>query len=104
MQRGRRRNRNRMEIVADILRVAVPGARKTHIMYGANLSFEQLEKYINFLLGRGLLENETGRGEYKTTETGITYLRDFKEYLRQQETFVDRKRLLEDTLEGYHKQ
>jgi len=102
MQGGRRRNRNKMEIVADILRVAVPGARKTHIMYGANLSFEQLEKYLNVLLGRGLLDNETGEGEYKTTETGMAYLRDFKDYRKHQETFEDKKRLLEGALESRH--
>jgi len=104
MQGGRRRNRNKMEIVADILRVAVPGARKTHIMYGANLSFEQLEKYLDVLLVRGLLDNETEEGEYKTTETGMAYLRDFKEYRKHQETFEDKKRLLEGALEGHQAQ
>ncbi|MDH5362712.1 MAG: winged helix-turn-helix domain-containing protein [Aigarchaeota archaeon] len=101
MQLGTRRNRTRMEIVADILQVAVPGARKTHIMYGANLSFEQLEKYLKFLLRRGLLGNEAGKGEYKTTKTGTSYLREFKEYHKYQETFEEKKQLLEQILEGY---
>lgn len=101
MQSGTRRNRTRMEIVADILKVALPGTRKTHIMYGANLSFEQLEKYLKFLLKRGLLDNETKKGEYKTTKTGMSYLREFKEYHRYQETFEEKKQLLEEILEGY---
>lgn len=102
MQRGRRRNRNRMEIAADILKVAVPGAKKTHIMYGANLSFDQLEKYLKLLLRRRLLENEADQGMYKTSKTGLAYLKDFEEYQKHQETFEVKKQLLKGILEGYH--
>ena len=39
--------RNGLSIIADILHVAGSGAKKTHIMYFANLSHELLEKYLS---------------------------------------------------------
>jgi len=47
--------RSRIDIVANILREAVGGAKKTHIMYGCNLSFRQLQAYLDLLLNSGLL-------------------------------------------------
>jgi len=60
--------------------VAVEGAKKTHIMYGCNLSFNQLQTYLDLLLDRGLLENisETGGdsnpGFFQTTNRGQSFL------------------------------
>jgi len=49
-------HRSRIDIIADILDAADGGARKTHIMYRCNLSFKQLETYLNLLLNRRLLK------------------------------------------------
>ena len=74
-------NRTRLEILASVLGVAHSGALKTHIMYKANLSHKQLEKYLKFLKTQGLLEEvpesyETGRF-YRVTEKGIQFLKDY---------------------------
>jgi predicted transcriptional regulator len=51
-----RKNRSSIDIVANILEIAKDGAKKTRIMYLANLSFDQLKKYLNFLIDKNLLE------------------------------------------------
>ena len=62
--------------MAEMLEIAKGGALKTHILYKANLSFEQLNEYLPLLLETGLLEN-TNKGEktvYKTTAKGLRYI------------------------------
>jgi predicted transcriptional regulator len=70
-----------MEILASILHVADRGTLKTHIMYKANLSHRQLEKYMTFLQDEGLLtefiDEETGTSMYKVTERGIEFLKEY---------------------------
>ncbi len=44
--------RNDLDICADILTAARAGAKKTHIVYGANLNFKLVRKYL-----RRLIEN-----------------------------------------------
>jgi predicted transcriptional regulator len=74
-------NRTRVEILASVLDVAQHGALKTHIMYKANLSHKQLEKYLGFLKTRGLLEEVPESAEsarfYRVTEKGIQFLKDY---------------------------
>ena len=41
-----RSNRNSLDIVRDILSAALVKARKTRIMYQANLSYAQVQKYL----------------------------------------------------------
>jgi len=74
-------NRTRMEILASILKVASNGALKTHIMYKANLSHRQLEKYLGFLEETGLLsqaaDEDRGSRIYRITGKGIEFLREY---------------------------
>ncbi len=64
-----------MEIIADILRIARKGAKKTHIVYGANLNFKILQEYLDELEESGLITNHMeGGGLIETTEKGIQYL------------------------------
>jgi len=74
-------NRTRVEILASILKVASNGALKTHIMYGANLSHRQLEKYLAFLEEMGLLiqrrDEDRGTRTYRMTEKGSDFLREY---------------------------
>jgi len=67
------KNRGRLDIVRDVLSIASVKVRKTRIMYGANLSFVQLEKYLSLLQASGLLEYDGGSG-YLVTERGIKFL------------------------------
>lgn len=82
-------NRTRVEILASILKVATNRTLKTHIMYRANLSHRQLEKYLTFLETNGMLEQvqDNESRKYLVTKKGIDFLRDFNrlsEYLMQQ--------------------
>lgn len=79
-----RRNRTRLEIMAGILTVASEGARKTRIMYQANLSFTQLQQYLEYLIQRGLIrKTENTDIYYQTTERGSQFLKSYHQ-LRQQ--------------------
>jgi predicted transcriptional regulator len=74
-------NRTRVEILASILKVAQSGALKTHIMYKANLSHRQLERYLGFLEERGLLaqgiDEDMGNRIYRITDKGCDFLREY---------------------------
>mgnify|MGYP001144110336 CR=1 FL=1 len=55
------RRRNNLEITADILRIAKDGAKKTQIVYGANLNFKLLHQYLDDLEKSGLITNHVER-------------------------------------------
>ena len=68
-----------MEISADILRIAKAGARKTRIVYGANLNFKLLNEYLEKLERAGLIARELGKTEIiRTTEKGRKYLQQYE--------------------------
>jgi len=67
--------RSSFEIIAEILKVAKNGAKKTRIMYACGLSHKFVEEYITLLLETGLLI--TGNS-YHTTEKGIQFLRNYQ--------------------------
>ena len=70
--------RNNLEIVAEILKIAKKGAKKTRIVYGANMNFKMLDEYLEKLTKAGLIANsENNGGLIKTTEKGIEYLQQF---------------------------
>jgi predicted transcriptional regulator len=70
--------RNNLEIVAEILKIARNGAKKTRIVYGANMNFRMLEEYLEKLEKAGLITNSEGKyGLIKTTEKGVEYLQRF---------------------------
>jgi predicted transcriptional regulator len=75
------KHRSRLSIIADILDIAKRGTIKTRIMYGARLSFTQLNEYFSFLLDVNLLEAvETAKKTiYKTTTKGLQYLQCYME-------------------------
>jgi len=78
---SKQRNRTRVEILVNILDVAHDGALKTHIMYKANLSHRQLERYMTFLESNGLLRAVWGLSSrklrYQVTEKGINFLSEY---------------------------
>ncbi len=69
--------RGRLEIIADILLVAKGGAKKTAIVYKANLNFGRARKYLLYLEAKGLIENKNMSNEYQTTERGEEFLHDY---------------------------
>ncbi|HLE75364.1 MAG TPA: winged helix-turn-helix domain-containing protein [Candidatus Bathyarchaeia archaeon] len=70
------KRRDRLSIIAEILEIAKDGTLKTQIMYKANLSFTQLNEYLEFMLKIRLLEklNANGKDVYITTEKGLDFL------------------------------
>jgi len=73
-----RQNRSRIEIMAAILEKATRGAKKTQMMYGANLSFYQIEGYIKYLIKTGFLFFEKESGLYWTTSKGREFLKSYE--------------------------
>jgi predicted transcriptional regulator len=76
------KNRGRLDIVRDVLSIASIKVCKTRIMYGANLSFVQLEKYLTLLQGNGLLERDGDSG-YLVTERGKKFLRLYDDHMKR---------------------
>jgi predicted transcriptional regulator len=70
--------RGRLEIIVDILNVAREGARKTKIMYVANLSYRLLEKYLEETVRLGFMcFNDY---HYEVTEKGRTFLEKYSDF------------------------
>jgi len=74
-------HRSRTDIIADILYAAVDDVIKTHIMHRCNLSFRQLEAYLDLLLDRGLLT--TVSGEVQSSNTRLFKITDKGQALLQ---------------------
>jgi predicted transcriptional regulator len=73
------RRRSNIEIIADMLRVGENGAGKTEIMYSANMSYAQIQKYLGFLLNHGFI-NKVKVGNpavtYQVTDKGGELLKN----------------------------
>ncbi|MFC2027025.1 winged helix-turn-helix domain-containing protein [Chloroflexota bacterium] len=70
------RRRSSIEIIADMLRLGEAG--KTEMMYSVNMSYFQLQKYLNFLLDRKLIDKvKIGNPSvtYRVTGKGMRLLR-----------------------------
>jgi len=75
--------RSRLDIIADILRVvSKEGAKKTQIMYQANLSYKLLNKYLAEVAEAGLVRLQREERIYVITSKGIEFLEKYKKYLR----------------------
>lgn len=79
---NRKGYRGRLEIVRDVLQVVDEagdsGSKKTHIMYGANLSYKLLTRYLGEVLEAGLVcKNEAC---YLITDRGREFLQVYQDY------------------------
>ncbi len=74
--------RDRLDIIADILNVASHEAKKTQIMYQANLSYKVLQRYLTEITGASLMEFIVKDQHYTLTYKGQQYLDAYKEYAR----------------------
>jgi len=74
--------RDRLQIIADILSVVRDGAKKTHVMYQANLSFTLLKRYLTEVLEAGLVRCDD-EDSYRLTGRGRTFLDRFGEYSKR---------------------
>jgi len=74
------KRRGWLDIVAEMLRIARNGKLKTHIRFKAGLSHSQVNKYLPFLVEKGLIENLTVKKRklniklYRTTQKGLRFI------------------------------
>ena len=71
------RRRSNIEIIAEMLKVGENGAGKTKIMYNANLSYTQIQKYLGFLTSQGFIDKmQLGNPSvtYQVTNNGLKLL------------------------------
>jgi predicted transcriptional regulator len=74
--------RDRLDIIADILSVVSREAKKTQIMYQANLSYKVLQRYLGEIVEASLVTFENANQLYLLTGKGHEYLDAYKEYAR----------------------
>jgi len=73
--------RGHMDIIADILRAAKEGTKKTKIIFRARINSEQSKKYLSLMVRKGLIEAEK-RGKYelyRVSEKGSKFIREYHE-------------------------
>jgi len=74
--------RDRVSIISDILKTVTnsgkeKGKRKTQIMQGANLNFDQVNKYLGWLISNGYIEAEHSEIHgpvYRVTSKGLNFV------------------------------
>jgi len=74
--------RDRLDIIADILNVVSREAKKTQIMYQANLSYKVLQRYLTEIIDAALITFQDANQMYLLTGKGHQYLNAYKEYAR----------------------
>lgn len=68
--------RNNLDICADILRVSKGGAKKTHLVYQANLNFKIVKRYLTDLKEKELIEKNGDR--FYLTEKGSEFIERYE--------------------------
>ncbi|MFB0543557.1 MAG: winged helix-turn-helix domain-containing protein [Candidatus Bathyarchaeia archaeon] len=72
------RRRNNLDIMAEVLEIAQLGAKKTWIVYKANLNFKIVKDYLDELMEKGLLEYDGSI--YSTTDRGFEFLEEYRNF------------------------
>jgi predicted transcriptional regulator len=80
-------NRGKIQIMGDVLALGTSGIKKTHIMYRANLSYEQVHLYLGELIAKRLIAQDVSPDGvvYRTTEKG----REFLQYYTRLTEFLE---------------
>jgi len=78
-----RTHRGSLDIVADMLNASHGGVKKTYLMYRCNLSFKQLNHYLDFMLKKKLLcavalVGDSNPGLFEVTDKGRKFLKTYK--------------------------
>jgi predicted transcriptional regulator len=76
MMSEHKNNRGKIQIMGDVLALGTSGVKKTHIMYRANLSYEQVHLYLRELISKRLIVQDASSDGvlYRTTEKGREFL------------------------------
>jgi len=73
--------RTYFDIICDILRIALNGAKKTVIMNEAKISYRQLKQYLELLLSSHMLT--LNGGTYYTTKKGVRFIKEYERLRRK---------------------
>lgn len=73
------KNRSRADIAAAMLKIAMNGALKTHIMFATDVSYPILRNYLTYLTERGLIEYQREERLYHTTKKGVEFVEMYNE-------------------------
>jgi len=68
--------RNKLDICAEILRLSEGGAKKTYLVYQANLNFKMIKRYLGKLLEKELLEQK--ENQFFQTEKGAKFIEQYE--------------------------
>lgn len=71
------KRRSAENIMSDMLRVALIGAKKTRMVYRANLNFKIIKGYLDQALDKNLIEYIPDTKIYLTTEQGKKFIAAF---------------------------
>lgn len=71
--------RQKLDIMADILRLSKNGSRKTRLVYLANINFNMLKKYLTLLDSKGFIYNSDDM--IYTSREGFDFLRQYDELM-----------------------
>jgi predicted transcriptional regulator len=90
--RLRKRERDRIAIVAEILEMARGGVVKSNIMWRAGLSYDMLNGYLGLMMNARLLDKVVLKNKvvFKPTERGMRFLYHCREIMELLETEEDR--------------
>ncbi len=83
---GAKAKRDRMKIISDILEITRHGCTKTRIMYKANLSYDQLQRYLKLMQDTRLLITFPNDRKYQTSSKGMLFLKTFEDFWKMGET------------------
>jgi predicted transcriptional regulator len=81
--------RDRLQIIANILSIASGRAKKTQIMYQANLSYKLLCRYLDEVQSAGLVSFEDEE-RYTLTTKGREFLSRHQEYFKRCKSLEER--------------
>ena len=84
--------RTKADILFDILRIVQQNqgrAKTTKILYGANLSYARLKKYVDYLVQNNFLERQDANGSaiFAITDKGLDFIQQFRKVKKFSEAF-----------------
>jgi predicted transcriptional regulator len=72
--RVKKRRRSYFEIAAEIIKASAEPAQLTKIVYDSYINFSIAHRYIDQLVGAGLIEEIPETNTYRSTQKGMEYL------------------------------
>jgi predicted transcriptional regulator len=72
-------NRDRIDVISQILEAANGGASKTRVMYNALIDYAQMKKVLTTLIEKDLIRYDKNTRVLRTTEKGLRFLEVYNE-------------------------